>query len=85
MSFSESCWRPHPSYISDMASTLSKSCGTQRLTKILQNKILNAYPMVFQCLYAIAARLQFREVTKTLHALFGRGSLEGVHVHDNAP
>ena len=83
MSFSESCWRPHSSYIFDMASTLPKSCGTPKLTKISWNQLLHVFPMLFQCFYASATRRQLREVTNKLDALFWHYALEGVHVHEN--
>ena len=83
LSFSGSCWRPHSSYIFDMASTLPKSCGTPRLTKISSIQFLFIFPLVFQCFYLSVTRLQFGEITKTISAVLRHDALEGAHVHEN--
>ena len=83
MSFSESCWRPHSSYISDVASTCNKNCHPTILTIIMPIQFSNIFPTVFQCFYVSAVRLHVGEVTKTISTMLRHDALKRAHVHEN--
>ena len=62
--FSESRWRPHSSYISDMASTCHKDRDPLGSINFPSVQFLHIFPTIFHCFYGSAIRRPSREVRK---------------------
>ena len=62
--FSESCWRPHSSYIFDMASTCHKDRDPLGSIHFPSVQFLHIFPTIFHCFYVSAIRRSLREVRK---------------------
>ena len=62
--FSESCWRPHSSYIFDMTSTCHKDRDPLRSIHFPSVQFLQIFPAIFHSFYVSAIRRSSREVRK---------------------
>ena len=62
--FSESCWRPHSSYISAMISTCPKDRDPLGSINYPSKHVLHIFPTFFHCFYVSAIRRPSREVRK---------------------
>ena len=62
--FSESRWRPHSSYIFDMASTCHKDRDPLGSINLPSVQFLHIFPTIFHCFYVSSIRRPSRKVRK---------------------